>query len=351
MVLAAASVATASPAPTPDMDRETVDLLIRGFQVSRMLRLVADLGIADQVPSEGSVAVHDLATSCGVLAKPLRRILRALAAFQIFAIGANDAVAHTPRSRLLRTDTPNSMHHAARFWAGRGSWGAWGMLDVAMTDGVPHEAAWNMGRFEYLRRHADEARIFDTMMANFPDNRHVAIAEGYDFSRAGLIVDIGGGNGATLRQILARFPTPHGLVFDRDDVISAVTAEDLMQGRISVRSGSFFDAVPQDADIYLLVRVLHDWPDEDCVRILRNCRAAMGPHSLLLIGDQILEPNPSHVRSTSYLVDIQMMAMFGRACERTEAEFRQLLEQSGFSLRRVVHIASPTSILEAVPAT
>jgi hypothetical protein len=349
MVLTAAPVAMASPAPTPDTDREELDLLIRGFQVSRMLRLVADLGIADRIPLEGSVAVHELAASCAVLAKPLRRVLRALAAFKIFAIAADDTVTHTPRSRLLRTDAPNSMHHAARFWTGRGSWGAWGMLDAAMTDGVPHEAAWNMGRFEYLQRHEDEARLFDAMMANFPDNRHAAIAEGYDFSRAGLIADIGGGNGATLRQILTRFSTPRGLVFDRDDVIGAVTAEDLMQGRISAQSGSFFDAIPPDADIYMLIRVLHDWSDEDCVRILRNCRAAMGPHSLLLIGDQILEPDPSRVRPTSYLIDIQMMAMFGRACERTEAEFRQLLEESGFSLRRVIPIASQTSLLEAVP--
>ena len=68
-----------------------------------------------------------------------------------------------------------------------------------------------MSRFDYLRQHPDEARIFDAMMANYPDNRHAAIAEGYDFSGAGLIADIGGGNGATLRHILTRFPTVRGL--------------------------------------------------------------------------------------------------------------------------------------------
>ena len=104
-----------------------------------------------------------------------------LASFHIFQLTADGAVAHTPRSRLLRTDTPNSMHHAARFWTGPGSWNAWGKLDVAMTGGIPHEAAWNMDRFTYLRQHPDEARIFDAMMANFPDNRHAAIAAAYDF--------------------------------------------------------------------------------------------------------------------------------------------------------------------------
>jgi hypothetical protein len=95
---------------------------------------------------------------------------------------------------------------------------------------------------------------------------------------------------------------------------------------------------------------LHNWDDEACLRILRTCRAAMSPHALLLIGDQILEPDPALGRVTTYLIDMQMMAMFGCARERTEAEFRSLLKQSGFSLRRVIPIASPASLIEAAPA-
>jgi hypothetical protein len=277
-----------------DMDREELDLLLRGFQVSRMLRLIADLGVADKIPADGHATVQDLAAACTVLPEPLLRVLRALAAFQIFKVTAEGTVAHTPRSRLLRTDTANSMHHAARFWTGPGSWSAWGMLDAAMTGGIPHEAAWGMDRFAYLREHPDEARLFDAMMANFPDNRHAAIAEAYDFSGAGLIADIGGGNGAALRHILARVPAPRGLVFDREDVIDPIIPEQLMQGRIAARGGSFFDHVPSGADIYMLIRVLHDWSDEDCVRILRTCRSATDPHSLLLLGEQILEPDPAH---------------------------------------------------------
>jgi hypothetical protein len=116
-----------------DVDREQLDLLLRGFQVSRMLRLIADIGVADKIPTDGQVRLQDLAVACAVLPEPMLRVLRALAAFQIFQVTADGSVAHTPRSRLLRTDTPNSMHHAARFWTGPGSWSAWGMLDVAMA--------------------------------------------------------------------------------------------------------------------------------------------------------------------------------------------------------------------------
>jgi len=251
-------------------DRKSLDLLLRGFQVSRMLRLVADLGVADRITPEGQVDVAALAVACGVQAQPLTRVLRALATFGVFSVASSGGVAHTPRSRLLRTDAPNSMHHAARFWAAPGSWAAWGMLDAAMTGGIPHQAAWNTSRFAYLREHPDEARAFDAAMASFPDNRHAALAAAYDFSGAALIVDIGGGNGAALRHILARFAEPRGLVFDREDVVRAIKPADLLDGRIAVTGGSFFEGVPPGADIYILMRVLHDWSDDDCVKILRT---------------------------------------------------------------------------------
>jgi hypothetical protein len=102
---------------------------------------VADLGIADRITPDGGVTVGELARDCGVQLQPLMRVLQALAAFGVFAVAAAGSVAHTARSRLLRTDRPNSLHHAARFWTAPGSWRAWERLDVALTGGVPHEAA------------------------------------------------------------------------------------------------------------------------------------------------------------------------------------------------------------------
>jgi SAM-dependent methyltransferase len=228
-------------------------------------------------------------------------------------------------------------------------WGAWGMLDAAMTGDVPHEAAWQMSRFDYLRRHPDEARVFDEMMARFPDDRHAAIAAAYDFSSARLIADIGGGNGATLRHILARFPGPRGLVFDRPDVVDGIGAEQLMDGRIAVERGSFFDRLPEGADVYLLVRVLHNWPDEDCVRILRACRAAMAAEALLLLGESILEPDPAQGRVADYLLDAQMMVSFGHARHRSVDEFRALLDAADLAVRRIIPTASSISIVEGMP--
>lgn len=332
-----------------DDDRKALDLLIRGFQVSRMLRLVADLGLADKLPKDASRDVTELAAACSVLASPLLRVLRALAAFGVFQVGADGSVTHSQRSLLLRTDQPNSLHHGAKFWTAPGSWRAWGVLDAALAGGNPHQAAWNMSRFEYLRTHPDEARSFDAFMANFTDRRHQTLAASFDFSAAKLIIDVGGGNGEALRQILARFPGPRGLVLDRDDVVASIPPEARSGGRIDVQGGSFFDRIPEGADIYLLVRVLHDWSDDDCIRILRNCRAAMARSARLLIVEQILEPDPALGRPSDYLVDTQMMAMFGSARERTESEFRELLQRCGLALERTTKTTSPVWIMEAVP--
>ena len=328
-------------------DRGELDLLLRGFQVSRILRFVADFGIADRVPHDRSITVSELAAACAVSSAPLLRVLRVLAAFEVFRIEKDEFVSHTARSRLLKTDSPNSMHYAARFWTGRGSWAAWGELDAALTGGIPHEAAWNTSRFDYLRQHPDEARVFDAMMANIPNDRHASLAEAYDFSDASLIADIGGGTGATLRHVLAKYPKAHGLIFDRDDVIRALAPIDLMDGRITAQGGSFLDGVPAGADIYLLVKVLHDWPDADCIKILRACRAAMGPNSLVLVCEQLL--NPECAEPTAYLIDTHMMAMFGAARERSLSDFQELFASSGFSLGRTISTTSSISILEAMP--
>ncbi len=332
-----------------DGDRAALELLIHGFKVSRMIRLVADLAIADRVAPAGASRIADLAAACEVSAEPLKRVLRALATFGIFRIEAGDAIAHTPRSRLLRTDTPRSLHYGARFLTAQASWRAWEMLDAALQDKVPHEVAWGTGRFAYLRDHPDEARLFDTYMANGPEDRHDAVAKAYDFSQASLIADIGGGNGEALRRILACHPTVRGLVFDHTDVVAAIPADQRAEGRIATQGGSFLDAVPAGADLYLLAHVLHDWNDERALAILRSCRAAMKPQARLLIVEVILETDPSQARQKDYLMDMQMMAMFGSARERTAAEFGDLLAAADLQIASVIPTAASVSILEAIP--
>ncbi len=329
-------------------DRAELELLLRGFMISRMLRLVADLGVADHIAPDREVALVDLAEACGVQQGPLLRVLRTIASLGIFRLSTEGFVGHSAKSALLRTDAPETAHYAARFWAGKGSWMAWDRLDAALSGEVPHEVAWGRGRFTYLREHPDEARAFDDMMAHFPDDRHAAVAAAYDFSAAQLIADVGGGNGAMLRHILACTPRARGLIFDRPDVVGGLGPEALLDGRIETAGGSFLDGVPAGADYLILSRVLHDWADEDCARILANCRSAMAPGAVLLVVESLLEPDPTRGKPTDYLIDMQMMAMFGTGRQRSEAELRQLLSTAGFAWHRTIPTTASVSMMDAL---
>jgi hypothetical protein len=161
--------------------------------------------------------------------------------------------------------------------------------------------------------------------------------------RDGMSLPIGQRAAALLRILIEQ----RNEAVSKDDLLQAAwPAQAVAESNLS---GSFFDHAPAGADIYMLIRVLHDWSDDDCLRILRVCRTAMDANSTLLIGEQLLEPDPVRGNPLGYLADTHMMAMFGPARERTAAEFRGLLETSGFSLRRIVPTASLVSIIEGAP--
>lgn len=322
--------------------------LLRGFQISRLLRVVADLGLADRVGSDESRPVIEVAAECGVDAQQLTRVIRCLASQDVFRLSENAEVSHSPMSLLLRTDDDDTLHHAARFWTDRSSWRAWEEMDTVLHGGVPHEQAWGAARFELLRRDPDAAERFDQAMAHSSDGRHQAIADSYDFSGVDTVVDVGGGNGGALRQILGRFGHLGGVLYDHDDLTAADADLDLLDGRIRAESGDFFERVPADGDLYLLVCVLHDWSDDDCDRILQSCRTASRPGTKLLVCDRVLESDPSHGDPMDYLVDVQMMAMYGTGRERTEGEFRRVLERNGYELERILATPSTVSIVEAI---
>ena len=324
-----------------------LEKLIRGFQISRMIRLTADLGLADRIPADGYRPVVDLAAECGVVPDAVLRICRALASFGIFEVIGNQ-IGHSNLSRCLRTDAKPSLHLSARFWTAPGSWGAWEELDKGLVPGEPpHEARWGMSRFEYMSKHPDEGRIYDARMAGSSGDRQQAIAEAYDFSHISHLIDVGGGNGELLRAILTRHLQVRGTVYDRSHVVSLIPPDALMDGRLNVLSGDFFVEIPIGADAYLLSWILHDWSDDLCIKILGNCRKVASHGARLLIADRILEPDPARGNPLDYLSDIQMMVLGGR--ERTVPEFEKLLSATGFSLSSVTPTASIVSVIEALP--
>jgi hypothetical protein len=322
--------------------------IINSHRISRMLQLVAKLGVADRIATAQFLPVTSLASEVGVLADPLLRILRALASVGIFIVDEGGMIGHSRLSLLLRTDSTPSLRPAARFFAGDPIWNAWGALDKAMHGAVPFESVFGVKYFDYLAANPDEGRLCDEVMANALGGWHGAVAAAYNFSNASLIADIGGGNGALLRAILPQYPQTRGVVFDLESVVQAIPAEARLDGRISVEPGNFFhDVIPQ-ADIYILSRILHDWPDDQCLRILRNCRSAMAPSARLLVVERVLGPLPTAARAFDYLLDIGVMVL-GGGRERTLSEFQTLLDATGFGPAHPFETtAEGTSVIESM---
>jgi hypothetical protein len=334
-----------SPPTPPGPAFAEMALLIRGFQLSRMIQVAVTQGLADEL-TDGPQFAEPLALKVGADPQMLFRLCRALAAFGVFEVGADGRIGQSVHSDTLRKTAVPTLYHAARYWDAPHLTGGWANLEHAVrTGGSAFEGVYHMPKFEYLKLHPDEAELFDLFMQHGPDDRQAAVAAAYDFTGARLVADVGGGNGALLAAVLGRYPGVRGLLFDQEAVVAGATRTlgELME-RVDVQAGSFFECVPPGGDVYLLSQILHDWDDEQCLKILTTTRTAMGPQKRLLVIERVLgeagPPDPM-----TYLSDINMMVnLHGR--ERTREEFTILFEKSGFGKPRLYRTTSPFWVLE-----
>jgi hypothetical protein len=217
-----------------------------------------------------------------------------------------------------------------------------------MTGEPGFTAVHGMGFFDYLAQHPQAGVWFDRGLANFATTENTAIVNCYDFGQCHRVVDVGGGQGGFLAEVLKAFPSVTGILYDRPQVIQEpayLTAAGFLN-RCEVVGGDFFQSVPGGGDVYVLKRILHDWGDERSIQILRRCREAMGDDARLVVVDAVVPPgNDPH---PSKIMDMLMMVLVeGR--ERTEQEFGELFQQAGLRLTKVIPTASVLSIAEGVP--
>jgi hypothetical protein len=172
-----------------------------------------------------------------------------------------------------------------------------------------------------------------------------AVLAACDFSQYGTIADIAGGRGHLLRAILKSSPKTQGILFDQPHVVAGVMPEKVE--RLAVIGGNFFvDAMPK-ADAYLLMNIIHDWPDAESIKILSGIRREMPQHARVLIIETVVPPTPEPHLSKE--LDIAMMALPG-GMERTQEEYAALALKCGLRLQCVVGTMSPYSILEIIAA-
>jgi O-methyltransferase/methyltransferase family protein len=323
---------------------------VNGFKVSQALHVVSTLRIADLLKN-GPRSSEDLATATRTHPHSLYRVLRALASVGIFSEDADQRFALTPLGDCLRSDAPEPVGPWAVFIGQPEYWQAWGyLLDSVRTGEHAFRHAHGMNSWEYYARHPEAGTAFDRAMTSRSRRQANAFLEACDFERFACVVDVGGGHGALLAEILARHPLVRGVLFDQPHVVAG--AEEVLRAagvgdRCKVIGGDFFDAVPRGGDAYLLKFILHDWEDEKATAILRNCRRAIVPKGRLLVIEG--EVSPPNEGATIKFLDLTMLVHTGGQ-ERTREEWAALFAAAGFRLVGATPTEVQVSIIEGVPA-
>jgi ubiquinone/menaquinone biosynthesis C-methylase UbiE len=328
--------------------RQLLDL-INGSWIAQACYVTARLGLADLLAS-GPRTAEELAAATGTDAPALRRLLSALGSVDICRQRDDGAFEMTRLGRLLRADVPCSMRAWTLQWGGE-AWQIWANLLHSVKTGQSARSliTGNSG-FDHLERDPEAARIFNQAMVDLTRLAALDIARAYDFAGR-RVMDVGGGYGELLAQILIAYPSAQGVLFDMPHAISRARehlAGRGLEDRCEFLAGDFFASVPAGADIYLMKTVIHDWPDDKAQDILRSCRRAMGPGARLLIIERLMPARlePSAENRALARVDLHMLVALG-AKERSLAEMLALLGASGFGPVRQIGTESEFQILEA----
>jgi SAM-dependent methyltransferase len=298
--------------------------LIRGALGTKALGVVADLGVADALAA-GPRGVAELANENGADPDTLQRILRALASDGVFAEEEPGVFRTTEASELLRTDNPRRGREFAQLF-GKTFYPAIGALDPRSTE-VAFMRAQATDIWSWLAANPEERSIFDHAMESDQPDRADRLAA-LEWRDDETVVDVGGGTGALVRQLVERRPELRGIVFDLPE---AERDEATAADRIEFVSGSFFERVPE-GDTYLLSKILHDWDDEPAAAILHTIRAAAPDSARLLVLDSVVPPgnDPAGVKWLDLL-----MLVLQRGRERTESDWHVLLESAGFRIDQI----------------
>jgi hypothetical protein len=333
---------------THDLSADLSKLLM-GFRVSQAIHVAATLGLADLLAS-GPKTCGELAQATDTHPLALYRLMRALSSAGVFRELDHRRFELTPIGELLRSDVAGTQAPMAQLVGRPNYWQAWGNLLHAVRSG---ETAFNHVHgadvWEYRASHTQEGEVFDRAMAAHTEQFAVAALAACDFSRFAHVVDVGGGDGTFLAEILQAHPRAQGTLFDQPQTVARAESSLELLGlstRCQTVGGNFFVDVPEGGDAYLLKWILHDWDDRASVDILRACRRAMKPDAALIVFERLI--GPPNTASEGKFVDLNMLVLTGGR-ERTRDEFADLFDQSGFRLVSVTPTSTPLFVIEGVP--
>ncbi|MFI9344093.1 methyltransferase [Streptomyces sp. NPDC052773] len=314
---------TAQTSPPPSMRLRE---LVFGAACAAALRAAARLGVADAL-GDSPQAVEDLAAAVKTEPQPLRRLLRTLSCYGVFAEGRDGTFAHTDMSRLLREDDPHSLRAITLWCTEPWTWDAWPKLDEAVRTGRNVvEALYGKEFFTYLNEDAPEsADVFNRAMTTSSMQSARDVAQFLDLSGSSSVADIGGGQGHVVASLLEKYPSLHGTLLDLPRVVENADPRlrpgGALADRVRVVPGDCRVAVPVQADVYIIKNIL-EWDDDSTARTLRNVIEAGGPGTRVVVIENLVDDTPSMKFSTA--MDLLLLLNVGGAKHTTESMVSRL---------------------------
>ena len=323
--------------------------ILTGQWIAGCVSGLARLGIPDVVAS-GPKSAAEVAQATGIDPDAVYRLMRATAAVGVLSEGTDGRFSQTPLSAVLCRDAQPGLRDMAMFMTAEYHLRGWSRIDESVRTGkTVMEGIYGMPVFEYFARNPDEAAVFNGAMTALSSIEAGGVADAYDFSGIHSITDVAGGVGLLLATILNRNPHLKGTLYEMGHVLEAARQGPLaaLANRCSLIAGNMFESIPPGSDAYMMKYIIHDWPDDICIKILGSCRAGVNPGGKLLVIDHVVPAGNEF--SPGKIMDIEML-LFPGGKERTETQFRDLLASSGWRLNRIIPTTSGLSIVEGVPA-
>ena len=309
-----------------------------GMWKTQAIRAAVDVGVFEMLPASAQdiEKALNLAGSVGI------RLMRALAELDLVWRDADGAYHPTKKGSLLQRDHPLSLADAVRHW-GKEAYRAWsGITQSLLTGEDGFERVHGEKFFDWIHNRPADLQAYHSAMSTYARHDYEGLEDSVDFTIHESILDAGGGTGELSFSLLRSCPALRATVMDRAEVVEAASPPAEFKGRCRFVAGDLFQEWPVTAHAVILARVVHDWPDHDALRILRRARQAMSTDDTLYLIEMVLDDESG----VGGLLDLNMLVMTGGA-ERTEAQYRGLLEQSGFELQEIIPTNSVSSVIRA----
>jgi len=322
--------------------------MLQQFWLSKAIGVAAELGLAD-ILKKSSLKIDELALKSACNKDALLRMMRVLTSNGIFKERKDGCFVMTPLAEAL-CEGENTMKHMIIHHQNPAHWVMFGeLMETVKTGKSVSDKVLGMEPFEFLAKNPARNATFNRAMSDSSKMLAAAVLSAYNFSPCHTIADIGGGEGYLLASILYKYPAVKGVLFDQPHVVNEakVTFDYFgVSKRAQIVEGSFFEHVPGNADAYLLKSIIHDWNDDDSIRILSNIRQCMPETAKILIVEAVIEKGNSP--SLAKMLDMLMLVVKKGGKERTAEEYKDILNRSGLKVLRTYKTVSPFCIIEAV---